>query len=348
MLRENLTEFGRDAETLRGAAIPEAPSTIRRVPRSHDEQARRPLGARCLVGCLSGQRTSSGSVPKIVADAAPIELPGLHNVIRVSDKLISGSSPEGDAGFESLRSLGIKTIITVDGARPEVDRARKFELRYVHLPIGYDGISQDQANRIARAVRDLPGPIYLHCHHGQHRGPAAAATARFCLDDKCTVAAAIAVMKRAGTDPKYAGLYAAPNRVHRPSADELAAAAANFPETAPIPALAQAMVQIDGTWDNLQAVRKAGWKAPKDNADLDPPHEALQLVEHFREIGRTADTAQRPDDFRRWLGDAEKSAATFEESLRSNCATSELEKAFQRCRASCSQCHAKYRDVLQK
>jgi protein tyrosine phosphatase (PTP) superfamily phosphohydrolase (DUF442 family) len=300
-----------------------------------------------VLGCQPNA-PSLTSTPKLVADAAPIELPGLHNVIRVSDKLVSGSSPEGDAGFESLRSLGIKTIITVDGARPEVDRARKFDMRYVHLPIGYDGISQEQANRLARAVRDLPGLIYLHCHHGKHRGPAAAAASQFCLDEKCTAAAAIEIMKRAGTDPHYTGLIAAPNRIHRPSADEIAAAPADFPETAPIPALAQAMVEIDKTWDNLQAIRKAGWKTPKDQADLDPPHEALQLLEHFRELVRRDDIRNRPESFRNWLADVEKSATALEESLRSNSAPDKIEKTCQRCRMSCSQCHAKYRDVPQK
>jgi protein tyrosine phosphatase (PTP) superfamily phosphohydrolase (DUF442 family) len=309
-----------------------------------------PLISIAVLALLSSQSIDPqcGAPARLVAGAAPIELPGLHNVIRVSEKLVSGSSPEGDVGFESLRSLGIKTIITVDGARPEVDRARKFDLRYVHLPIGYDGISQEQANRLARAVRDLPGPIYLHCHHGKHRGPAAAAVAEFCLDAKCTAAAAIQIMKRAGTDPHYTGLIAAPNRIHHPSRDELAAAASDFPESASIPALAQAMVEIDATWDNLQAIRKADSKTPKDQADLDPPHEALQLLERFREFGRRDEIRLRPEEFRKWLSDAEKSAASLEEWLRSKSAPAQLEMAFQRCKASCIQCHAKYRDVPKK
>src|SRR5438094_677830 len=81
------------------------------------------------------------------------------------------SSPDGDEGFHSLQQLGIKTIVSVDGARPEVDLARKYGLRYVHLPIGYDAVPREQALRIARAIRDLPGPVYIHCHHGRHRGP---------------------------------------------------------------------------------------------------------------------------------------------------------------------------------
>src|SRR4051794_23849607 len=83
---------------------------------------------------------------------AHVEAAGLHNIFRVTDRLYSGSSPEGDASFAALRKLGIKTVISVDGARPDVKRARKFGLRYVHLPIGYDGVPREQALRLARAV----------------------------------------------------------------------------------------------------------------------------------------------------------------------------------------------------
>lgn len=303
------------------------------------------------VAALAGCRASappSVATTVLTVESSPVNLPGLHNVIRVSAKLISGSSPEGDAGFESLRSLSVRSIITVDGAQPEVERARRFDLRYVHLPIGYDGISQEQANRLARAVRDLPGPIYLHCHHGKHRAPAAAAAVQFCLDAGCTAAAAIEIMKRAGTDPHYVGLFAAPNRLHRPTANELGEVAAEFPETAAVPALAQAMVAIDATWDHLTAIRNAGWKTPANHADLDPPHEALQLVEHYRELARSDGISKRSDDFRRWLSESETSATALETLLRSTAPPADIEKAFDRCRLSCTQCHAKYRDVPQQ
>jgi protein tyrosine phosphatase (PTP) superfamily phosphohydrolase (DUF442 family) len=281
-----------------------------------------------------------------------VELPGLHNVIQVSDRLYSGSSPEGDAGFESLRKLGVKTVVSVDGARPDVARAAKVGLRYVHLPIGYDGISQEQAVQLAKAVRDLPGPVYLHCHHGKHRGPAAAAVVLWCLDEKCTAAQAVAVMKRAGTDPRYSGLYAAPGALRRPTAAELDRAKAEFPEAAAVPALAQAMVRIDEHFDHLTLIKKAGWKVPKDHPDLDPPHEALQLVEHFTELARQPAVAKRPDEFRGWLGEAEGAARDLEKALRAlgkeMSAAAAAEQAFERSRALCARCHARYRDVPQK
>src|ERR1019366_8057433 len=162
---------------------------------------------------------------------AKVEAKGLHNVYRITDKLISGSSPVGDDGFRSLKELGIKTIISMDGARPDLDHARKYGLRYVHLPTGYDGISRPQILRLAKAVRDLQGPVYLHCLHGKHRGPAAAAAIHFCLDEKCSVEEAVAQMKLAGTDPNLDQLL---KDLVRPSKQELDQIAADFPEVAAV------------------------------------------------------------------------------------------------------------------
>jgi protein tyrosine phosphatase (PTP) superfamily phosphohydrolase (DUF442 family) len=280
----------------------------------------------------------------------PVDLPGLHNVIHVSDRLISGGSPEGDAGFESLKMLGIRTILSVDGARPDLVRAKKFGMRYVHLPIGYDGVSQEQALKLAKAVRDLSAPIYIHCHHGKHRSPGAAAAIQMCLDDKCTVAQAVDIMKRAGTDPRYAGLYTAPKELKRPTSEELSKVKVEFPEAAEIPAVAKAMVDIDHRWEHLTLIKKAGWKVPKDHPDLDPPHEALQLMEHYREMARLPSVQKRPADFKVWLKEGEDAAAALEAALRKATKQKDakfhlVEKAFEQSRKACTQCHAKYRDV---
>src|SRR4051812_12165364 len=98
------------------------------------------LVAVLAAGCSGGRRPEPVPTPPAVVD-----LPGVHNVLRLNDRLYSGSSPEGDGGFQSLQGLGVRTIITVDGARPEVERARKHGMRYVHLPIGYDGVPRSQA-----------------------------------------------------------------------------------------------------------------------------------------------------------------------------------------------------------
>src|SRR4029453_11584488 len=126
----------------------------------------------------------------------------LPNAYRLADKVISGGQPQGEAGFAELKNLGVRTIISVDGAKPDVELAKKFGLRYVHLPHGYDGVPDERVRELAKAVRDLPGPIYIHCHHGKHRSPTAATVA-------CVAAgllrpeAALTVLKTAGTSENY-------------------------------------------------------------------------------------------------------------------------------------------------
>jgi protein tyrosine phosphatase (PTP) superfamily phosphohydrolase (DUF442 family) len=274
----------------------------------------------------------------------PIEMPGLHNIHRLSDKLLSGSSPEGDAGFQSLQELGVHTIISVDGARPDVERAHRFGMRYVHLPIGYDGVPRDQMLRIARAIRDLPGLVYVHCHHGKHRGPAAAVSAQRCLDKRCSAVAALEFLHQAGTDPHYRGLYSSVEQCGPIEEKDLDAVRAEFPEVADVGGLVQAMVAIDQRWDNLRLIRAAYWRTPPNHADLDPPHEALQLREHFREALRLSDVQKKPDAFRRLLADAESASSDLESSLRGP-ADAKSEAAFARCQDICNRCHSQFRDV---
>jgi protein tyrosine phosphatase (PTP) superfamily phosphohydrolase (DUF442 family) len=303
-----------------------------------------------LVLPVAGCRQSSSA-------SAKVEAKGLHNVYRITDKLISGSSPEGDEGFRSLKELGIKTIISIYGARPDLDHARKYGLRYVHLPTESDELSRLQILRLAKAVRDLPGPVYLHCYDGKQRGPAAAAAIRLCLDEKCSVEQAVAQMKLAGTDSR---LYQALKALVRPSKQELDQVAADFPEVAAVKDLNQTvanspngasispltivMVQIAYRWKTLKHVRSADWQVPADHADLDPPQEAMQLAELYREAGRLEEVVKSSEEFRRWMKDAEQEAKEFGRALRSTkekgVDRAALDEAYRKASASCVQCHA--------
>jgi hypothetical protein len=277
-----------------------------------------------------------------------LEVPGLHNVFRVCDTIFSGSGPEGEQAFASLKKLGVKTVISVDGARPDVGLARKYGLRYVHMPVGYGGVSRPQALQIARVARELPGPFYIHCHHGKHRGPTVAAVARLCVDERCGVADALAVLRSAGTDPRYQGLFRSVREFRRPTAQELAALSGEFPEVVQVAGLTHAMVTIDHCWDSMKLAREAGWKTPPDHPDIDPAHEALQLVEGFQELRRSPQLSNRPDEFRAWVAEAHERARELEQILRAgpdNKLADGLEKAYRAVGALCTRCHAKYRDT---
>jgi len=300
------------------------------------------LGAALLLpAALSVAARSPELEEQPPAAAAPAHLPGLERITRLSPRLYVGSTPEGEAGFRSLAQLGIKTVLTVDGAAPEVERAEKHGLRYVHLPIGYDGCPTPRAHQIARAVRDLPGPIYLHCHHGRHRAPTAAAFARIALDG-LSPEQAVAEMERLGTGKEYVGLYADVRAFRPPTPVELDAVPATWRAVEPAAPLAASMVEIERRFDRLLTLQREGWKAPVKDAE----HEALQLRELYVEWARTAEARGKPRELLEWTRAAETDARTLQEALRGGL-TARASESLGRLAVGCGGCHGKYRNVPQ-
>ena len=272
---------------------------------------------------------------------------GLPNAFQVHANVISGGVPDGSEGFMQLRRIGVKTIVSVDGAQPDVATAKKFGLRYVHLPHGYDGISSSHARTLAKAVSILPGPIYIHCHHGKHRSPAAAMVA--CVGAGLVQPQqGVAFLKAAGTSPKYLGLYAAVNEARQFEQAELNNREVSFPEIAEVPPLAKVMVEIERTFDNLVLANRSKWNANALNPDIDPSHDALMLKEHFAETLRTFRRSDKPMEYGRILQDSHEAASRMEALLDrrrlSVEALSELSRHISAIKADCRRCHAKHRD----
>jgi len=181
----------------------------------------------------------------------------LPNLVQIHPRVISGGLPEGDAAFAELQSLGIQTIVSVDGAKPDVATARRFGFRYVHLPRGYDGISENRVGELAKAVRDLEGPIYIHCHHGKHRSPAAASVACVAAG-LITPDIALSVLEIAPTSPHYQGLIQSVRMTKPWPSAALDALQVDFRETVDVPPLAEPMVALEQTYVQLQTIASHG------------------------------------------------------------------------------------------
>lgn len=287
--------------------------------------------------------------PGMPMEIKSLEAPGLHNVFALGTNILSGSSPEGDEGFETLVKLGVKTILTVDGTSPDLERARRYGMRYVHLPHGYDGISSNIQMQLVKAVTTLPGPFYVHCHHGKHRGPAAVAVVCMATHGWSSNEAE-AWLHAAGTATNYSGLYQVVREFRRPTSKQLDEMPAEFPELAKVSGLVDAMVDIDGRWDHLKAVRAAGYQAPRNHPDLQPANEAVILWEHYREAQRLPDATQRGTDFVERLRAAETEAREAEGLLREFASTGaagvreRLDKTFDSMGRTCASCHKTHRD----
>jgi protein tyrosine phosphatase (PTP) superfamily phosphohydrolase (DUF442 family) len=278
-----------------------------------------------------------------------LEIPGIENGYRLSDNLYSGSDPHGLETLSALRKLGIKTIISVDGVAPDVETAKSLGIRYVHLPIGYDGVPRDQALRMVKAVKTLPGPVYVHCHHGIHRGPAAAAICGM-ASEGWSQERATGWMNLAGTATDYRGLYTSVRDFILPSKNELAAVDAELPELSEVADLVAMMVKVDERWDGLKAIQKAGFRPPPGQLDADPTAEALQLLELFRESSRLPESQARGDEFLREMASAEGLANVLYKSMATHAKDSSPESlkalatSFSATSKSCKSCHVRYRD----
>lgn len=275
--------------------------------------------------------------------------PGIHNLYALGTNLFSGSSPDTEQAFAALAKLGVKTLISVDGSKPNVALAKKYRMTYAHLPHGYDGISTNLQLQLVKAAETLTGPIYVHCHHGKHRGPAAAAV--ICMATQSwSSRKAEDWLTAAGTATNYAGLYQTVREFRPPTTDDLKRASTKFPETAQVSGLVDLMVGIDQRWEHLKSVRAAGYKAPPDHPDLNPANESVILWEAYREAQRLPEAKHLGHDFLARLESAEKEVRSAETLLRSYTVKpdadlrAKLDAAFSNIGNACSTCHRHYRD----
>lgn len=323
-----------------------------------------------LIFCIEHPTLATPSPAMQQRGAAPPErLPSetLPNLVRVHPRVYSGGLPEGDAAFAELAAMGVKTIISVDGAKPDVAVASRHGLRYVHLPHGYDGIGEQRLQTLAKAVVELPGPIYVHCHHGKHRSPAAASAA--CVGAGwLSTDAAEGVLEMAGTNPQYRGLYQAVREAKPIAHESLAELTVAFRAVEEIPPMAEAMVELGHTFEHVQQIAAANWQSPADHPDLDPVHEALLLHEHYVELARRPEVTVETPGFREILQRSvertrelhqrlqvghdnaerlpeEQENAEAEDGREGQERVARLALLLSRIKADCKACHVRYRDV---
>jgi len=310
----------------------------------HQTKALLQLGLVALVFVAVAQPSVADdkTAAKTNSVAKPLEIAGVHNAFQASERIYSGSQPEGDEAFAAIARLGVKTIVSVDGGKPDVAAARKHGLRYVHLPIGYDGIPTNRVAELAKLTAEVSGPFFVHCHHGKHRGPAAVAV--MCLSGEgWTTNQAVGWLREAGTAADYPGLYRA-TQDFKPLSRAQLAAVKELPEVNRTSSLVDAMVAIDAHFDHLKLAQKAGWKTPPGHADISPAHEATLLWEQFKEMARTDDTAKQTEDYRTKLAHAERNANALRVALRAPSGLTTTDVVFKEVSQSCVDCHKQYRN----
>lgn len=305
------------------------------------------VGPAPLVVDIDGALAAAKVVP--LPETAPIDHTGLHNVFRLGERVISGSEPEGEAAFEALATLGVRTIVTVDGKTPDVEAAARHGLRYVHIPIRYRGITDPEWLRLSKTFRELDGPFYVHCFHGRHRGPAAAALGRLVLDGVERPVALAEMRQWCGTAEKYGGLYHDIATKALPTATETEALAFDFPARSGLGGYREAMIKIVRASDALKLLAKRGWAADPDHPDIDAVNEADKLADYYARAETVADYESRPDDFKRWHRASTEASRSLHRLLlmRRNgepVADELIDRTFATIGTQCTNCHSAYRN----
>lgn len=284
------------------------------------------------------------SKPEVLAGAAGTTVarladpPGIHNLLQAAPNVFSGSEPEGEQAFRSLQKLGVTMIVSVDGAEPDVAGAAACGLRYVHIPIGYDGIDTQAGLELARVAREATGSIYVHCHHGRHRGPAA--TAVVCMaTGALTAEQSQSLLAVAGTSPDYAGLWRDVAAWRAPASD---AVLPELRSSAGTESLAAAMARLDRSMESVRAAGRADGKHAAVPAGLSPAQAAVAVSEGLRESARHA-AADYDEGFRTKMQQAERQALELSVALKQKSAELAVKKLAE-LEKSCSGCHTEYRN----
>ena len=304
-----------------------------------------------LSSCLANGGNSTTPQPGVhnvvietpsTAALTPANLPGVHNVVNYTEGLLCGGVPEGQAGFATLAKLGIKTIISVDGATPDLKHAEANGLRYVHLPIGYDTVTIERQQQLAQAISNLEGPIYMHCHHGKHRSGAGLATA-LVRAGRLSVAEVSERMHVSGTASTYEGLWQAVREAQPMTAQELQADPASFPSITQVTGMVATMAEIDMVIDLVRQAHDAQWRAPDDHPDLVAEKETRRLAKLFASLRDEPESLKHPAQYQHYLGHSIDVSEQLDQAVRQGNAI-QAAQLLSTLEVSCKTCHHTYRN----
>lgn len=220
------------------------------------------------------------TVLAVAGAASTAPLPGAKP-IRLDHDIWTGAAPADAAAIRTLFDAGIRTVISVD-ALP-TPPAAGVEMRRVHLPVGYDGVSATVQDALLVAWRDFPKPLYIHCHRGKHRGPAAAVTLMRRLG-RVNESEGLAMLRACGTSFAYPGLYQSMREATGVSSATLQALEIPLREHHQVGSLTAGMAALDRSWDNVLESQRGGWQRSQRHPDAAPTAETAAVTEHLRVI----------------------------------------------------------------
>ncbi len=102
-------------------------------------------------------------------------LPGLENVGEVAPGIYRGAQPKGKEGYDSLRKLGVKTVVNLRDLHDETEAVTGDGLTAIRIPLvadvrGSRPPTTEDMGRFLSILRDpAQRPVYFHCAFGADR-----------------------------------------------------------------------------------------------------------------------------------------------------------------------------------
>ena len=271
------------------------------------------------------------STPQAVKSHSQHHQPAsLKNVHRLTDTLFSGAEPTNRSAYEELASMSIRTLISVDAIAPNASLAGEYNIKVIHLPIGYAGISNQRIKELAYAIQSSAKPIYVHCHQGKHRGPAALSAGALALGI-INHEEANAFMTKAGTSPRYIGLWSSVENTQRFESVE----PMPLSEHAPTRSISKTMSKIGKQATILDKIVYHG-----NEPSQSPAVYAAQIHNLFRTLETSDEAQEYGQEFMDDLQHAIQSASTLEKSFGMEDPIFAMD-ALDALKNSCSRCHDK-------
>jgi uncharacterized protein (TIGR01244 family) len=232
---------------------------------------------------------------------------------QISDKLYVGRSQPSEQDLQRLAADGFASIIDLrqhgegaDDLSPPLEAAAagRNGLRYAHIPIPTDRVEPEMFDRVAAALKDMPGPVLVHCASGKRSGTFAIACAA--IENGSTGRAAIERIDAAGASYGSDAMRAAVRRhVDRKAGRVRLEAAQPARPAHPAAATAPLLRQLPST--TMRVAQNTPDEINRRIArDIDASIRWHAL--HPAEIGRRLDELEREWDIERVL---EANAATI-------------------------------------
>lgn len=127
-----------------------------------------------LFALAACQVASIDAAPKVLSPALRLaDGGGLQHVAQLAPQILRGAQPT-DAGYQRLKLMGVKTVISFRCFTDTREAVEAAGLRYLRIPIyasiGSSPPTDEQLQLFFATVLDPEQwPVYMHCKHGKDR-----------------------------------------------------------------------------------------------------------------------------------------------------------------------------------